>query len=132
MSNVGRRRFRWSVRAAVMGWMALCCGCGDKGDAYEIIPLEGKIESVTVLRGGTGEITVSYHSKKHGQEITGTGIITRETEITINGIVARLQDLREGERIRGEVRVEKKHGTKIQTVLKIDVDRAVPKSVADG
>lgn len=114
-----------------MGWLMLCCGCGDKSDEYEIIPLEGKVESVRVFRGGSGEITVSYHSEKHGQQITGTGRVTKETEITINGIIARLQDLREGERIRGEVRVEKKRGTKIQTVLKIYVDRPVPKPVAD-
>ncbi len=132
MGNVGRRRFGWVNAAAVMGWMTLCCGCGDKGDGYELIPLEGKIESVRMFQGGTGEITVSYHSEKHGQEITGTGLVTRETEIMINGIIARLQNLREGERIRGEVRVEKKRGKKIQTVLKIYVDRAVPKSVADG
>jgi hypothetical protein len=44
----------------------------------------------------------------------------------INGAIAKLKDLREGERVRGEVRVEKKSGVKKQIALKIYVDRPKP------
>ena len=44
----------------------------------------------------------------------------------VGGAVAKLSDIREGERIRGEVRIEKKGGVKTQIVLKIHVERAKP------
>ena len=47
-----------------------------------------------------------------------------ETESMINGAIAKLTDLREGDRIRSEVRVDKKNKKKTPTALKIYVDRA--------
>jgi len=72
---------------------------------------------------GTGQITVSYHSEKQGQEIVGTARITTETEVMIDGAVATAKEIKVGERVRGDVRVDKKGDARIQTVLKIYVDR---------
>ena len=108
----------------------LCGGCGEKQQQAEIISLEGKVEKIERTSDTTGKITVVYFSEKQKQEMTGTGQVTKETEIMIDGAAATLKDLHEGERVRGEVRVEKKGGKKVQTVLKIHVER--PKASSSG
>ena len=108
----------------------LCGGCGEKQPQAEIISLEGKVEKIERTSDTTGKITVAFFSEKQKQEMTGTAQVTKETEIMIDGAAATLKDLREGERVRGEVRGEKKGGKKVQTVLKIHVER--PKSGASG
>ncbi len=105
-------------------------GCGEKQQQAEIISLEGKVEKIERTSDNTGKITVAFFSEKQKQETTDTAQVTKETEIMIDGAVAILKDLREGERVRGEVRVEKKGGKKLKSVLKINVDR--PKSSASG
>lgn len=105
-------------------------GCGEKQQQAEIISLEGKVEKIDRTSDTTGMITVAYFSEKQKQEIHGTAQVTKETEVMIDGAAAMLKDLRDGDRVRGEVRVEKKGGKKVQSVLKIHVER--PKSGASG
>jgi hypothetical protein len=106
--------------------MAGTMGCRRNDDSIRVQTLEGKVEQIRVNPDGTGEISVLYFSEKQGQEILGTGEVTRDTEILINGAVAKLSDIQVGERVRGEVRIEKKAGEKVQTALKIHVDRPRP------
>ncbi len=121
----------WRCISSLLPVLLLACpGCSDDKNDFEVISLEGKVEKITISASQTGEISVRYYSEKHKQEIVGKGQITKETEIQINGVVARLEDIREGDQIRGEVRVEKKGGTKKQIALKIFVDR--PKPVGGG
>ncbi len=101
-------------------------GCRRNEPGFEVLSLQGKIEKLDVNSDETGEITLLYYSEKQGQDIIGAGLVTRETEIMINGAIAKLSDLREGDRVRGEVRLERKRGEKIQTALKIYVDRPEP------
>ena len=105
-------------------------GCSGKESSYEVLPLEGRVEKIDARPDGTGTIMVLYFSEKHNQEMIGAGEITKETEIMINGAVATLKEIREGERVRGEVRVEKKGQEKRRVALKIYVDR--PKPVGGG
>jgi len=105
-------------------------GCGEKQQQAEIFSLEGKVEKIELTSDTSGMITVAYFSEKQKQEIHGTAQVTKETEVMIDGAAAILKDLRDGDRVRGEVRVEKKAGKKAQTVLKIHVER--PKSGASG
>lgn len=107
--------------------VALCApGCRKDDSGPEVIPLSGTIETIEMTGEHAGRISVLYYSEKHKQEMIGVGDVTKETEIMINGAVAKLSDLRKGDRIRGEVRVHKKGGTKTQTALRIYVDRPVP------
>ena len=99
-------------------------GCAAKSETPQVIPLEGKVEKVEL--GGTdgmGTITVTYYSEKQKQEVSGTAHVNKETEILINGAIGTLKDIRVGERVSGEVRVEKRKGERIQTVLKMRLDR---------
>lgn len=101
-------------------------GCRKQEPTFEIVTLEGKIESIERTTDEVGEITVLYYSEKHQQEIAGIGLVTGETEIMVNGAIGKLRDLREGDRVRGEVRIEEKKGEKHQIAMKIYVDRPMP------
>ncbi len=107
-------------------------GCRGSDPGFEVITLEGKVEKVKVEADGTGEITVLYFSEKHNQEMVGTGTITKETEIMISGVLARLKDIRVGEHVRGEVRIQKKREKKERIALKIYIDRAQPVTSSGG
>lgn len=127
----GNRISRWGGWLACVAVSLSFAGCSRNEDAARVQNLQGKVEKIVVNPDGTGRITVLYFSEKHDEEIAGTGEVTAETEILINGAVAKLSDIREGERIRGEVRIEKKNGIKTQTVLKIFIDRATPVGSSD-
>lgn len=125
-----RSELRLSMGA--MGWMLAIAsvistaGCREEEAAFAIVSLEGKVEAIDRISDTEGTITVVYYSEKHEQEISGKGRVTASTEIIINGAQAKLADLREGDHVRGEVRVEKQGGKKTQTVFKITVDRPKP------
>lgn len=98
-------------------------GCGDKKkSSEEIIALEGKIEKIDAKQDGTGKITVIFRDKKN-LEMPGVGEVTPETEILINGAVAKLSDLKVGERVRGQVKVIKENNERKQIALKISAER---------
>jgi len=131
MMETCRRRFPWGVCGYLLTLTFLVnTGCRRDEQSFEVITLEGKVEKIDVRPDGTGEITVAYFSEKHGQEMIGTGLVTKDTEIMIGGAVAALKDIREGEKIRGEVRVEKTGDRQRRIALKIYIDRAQP--VTDG
>lgn len=103
----------------------LSSACRQEEKGPQMVPLEGKIEKIKISGDGTGEITVRFKDKQQ-QDTVGAGIVTSETEILINGAASKLADLREGERIRGDVRVEKKGEERKQIVVRISVDRSEP------
>ena len=84
------------------------------------------MDKIDTADGETGKITVVYYSEKQGQDMPGTGLVTKETEIMINGVVSKLSDIRLGDRVRGEVRIDKQGDNRIQTALKIVIDRPKP------
>ena len=101
-------------------------GCKKNEEGPKVQSLKGKVERIEVNPDGTGRITIVYFSEQQDQEITGTGLVTKETEILINGAVASLSDIREGERVRGEVRIVKNGEERTQVALKIYIDRPKP------
>ena len=105
--------------------LALASGCRKPDESTHVMTMEGRVEKIKLTSDSTGEITVLYIDKDQ-QEVMGTGMVTLETEVMINGAIATLADVREGERIRGEVRVARKGQRRTQTILKIYIDRAEP------
>jgi hypothetical protein len=101
-------------------------GCRESKPSAEVVSLEGKIEKLKVNTDGGGEITLRYYSEKQRQELLGVGMVTSETEIMINGAIARLKDLREGDRVRGDVRVEIKGEQRRNVAVRIYVERPQP------
>jgi len=98
-------------------------GCSKREPKPDVVTLEGKVESVKRTSDNAGTITVSYYSKERDEEMVGTGDVTPETEILIGGAVATLADIREGDRVRGDVRVEKIDGKRTQSILRINIER---------
>ena len=106
-------------------------GCKPKDEPPEVISVDGRIEAFSATDTG-GTITVAYFNEKQNQELVGTAIVTGQTEIMINGAAAKLSDLRTGERVRGDVRVEKRGDERRLTALKIYADRPVVDSDEDS
>ena len=106
--------------------LLLVTGCREKNNAPEILDIEGQITRVIAHEDGTGEIAATFHSKKQDAEIEGVALVTAETQIFINGKPATLADLREGERIRGQIKAVKVGKTRQYTALTIHADRAQP------
>lgn len=98
-------------------------GCREQKSSVSILSLEGKVEKVDVRPDGTGTITILYFNERKGQEMADKGEVTRETEIMINGALASLGDIKVGERVRGEVKIEKVGDQRKYTALKINIDR---------
>lgn len=127
------RRFRpqHSIRffclAAVL---AGCPGCKDREPESDILALDGKVEKIEIAGDDSGKITVEYYNEKQGQNTLGTGLVTKETEIIINGVASTIKDIRQGDRVHGEVRIDKKGESRVQTALKITIDR--PKPIGEG
>jgi len=127
-----RRSLRaFGVRSGLVAILAIYAavsplGCKQREQPPETVALEGKVEKVESTSIDGGRITVSYYSEKQKQTVVGVGAVTKETEIMINGAASTLKDLKEGDRIRGQVRVDKSGDKKTQTVLKITVDRPRP------
>lgn len=113
-----------------LGILLMCAfalvGCRKEQPKFEIVSLEGTVEKIERGPDNTGVITVAYYNDKQQQETLGTGKVTPETEIMINGAAATLADLRVGDRVRGQVRIEKKGERRIQIAVKIHVDRPEP------
>jgi len=108
---------------ALLALVATATGCSKKDDGPTVMTLEGKIEKLDLNADGTGELTVLYYSEKHNQDALGTALITPETEVLIDGVIATVKEIHLGERVRGDVRVDKKGNKKTQTVVKIYVTR---------
>lgn len=132
MTDLRRHMMRVGTALLPILLLGVAADCSKNRSSSEVVPLEGKVEKIVVNPDGTGSITVVYFSEKHNQEIAGTGIVTKNTEIMIDGAIAPLSEIREGEHVRGEVRIERKGDTKEQYALKITVERAKPLGGSNG
>jgi len=115
---------RWAFQTVLVA-LLIVGGCRKESKEPSIVQLEGKIERITARPDGTGEIILVYTDKR-GEPAKGIGEVTPETEIMINGAVAKLQDIREGEHVRGQVQIDKKHKDRKPIAVSIHVDRAQP------
>lgn len=115
---------RFVMGAVVPGLLLASAGCRKDEPSFEVLSLEGRIENIEETGDGTGSVSVLYYNEKQKQDVIGVGLVTPETEIMINGALAKLSDLRAGDRVRGEVRVEGKGAERRQIAIKIRIDRA--------
>ena len=125
LSVSGFAHARTARVAALLCLVAALPGCQPKDEPPEVLSVEGRIEDIKVADNG-GEITVAYFNEKQNEEMVGTARVTEQTEIMINGAAAKLADLRNGERVRGDVRVEKRGDQRVLTALKIQAERPMP------
>ena len=71
-------------------------------------------------------VTVRFYAEKQKVEQKQTVRVSDATEVMINGALARLEDVREGERARGEVLIEKRNNEVIYTAKRVVILRSEP------
>jgi len=98
-------------------------GCSRDDGKPEVISVTGIVEKIDVHKG---EIVVRYTSAKQNKELTGIALLTPETEVIVSGAISRADEIRPGEKVVGEVRVEKKGSERTFVALKITITRAEP------
>jgi hypothetical protein len=97
-------------------------GCTERDRSPEVFSIDGKIDDIKITGSG-GEITATYFSEKHNQNVVATAVVTKDTEIMINGALAGLSQIRKGEAARADVLVDRSGEERTYKVLKIYIDR---------
>lgn len=132
MLDPKRRLARRSAVVLSVFLLGIGIGCSKNESSSDVLPLEGRVEKIDINPDGTGSITIIYFSEKRNQEVVGTGIVTKGTEILINGAIASLADIRQGENVHGDVRIERKGDEKKMYALKILIDRTKTTGRSEG
>ena len=108
-------------------------GCPEDRPKPDIREVVGTIEQVDTTHN---VVKVRSYVAKHEAYSTFMVHVTDETEIMINGSLAKLGDLRLGERAEGRIRIDKQSGGNTFTALAVKVERGevlqAPPSAADA
>jgi len=126
MNDASCRSARALACVCLLAGLLTLPGCKKPNPGFEVLALEGKVEAIDHNGNGTGRITVSYYSDRQDAEVSGTGIVNQQTEIMIDGVASKLEDVLVGDRVHGEVRIENQDGKREQIALKILIDRPKP------
>ena len=120
--------FRNTRRSSVLFALGLACGgswllsgCSEEAPERKYRVLEGTAEKIDLK---TGQVSMNYFSKKRNQEIAVEGRVTDETEVLINGRLARLEDIRPQEHVRVTGYKEGKGANALVVVTKVEIERA--------
>lgn len=105
---------------AVIGLGVMATGCKDDAPDAQVLTLSGTVEKIDLAKR---RVKISFHSEKHGRNLTQEAEVNDRTEVFINGIAARLEDVKEGERADGEVVVSKRDGERVITITKVQIGR---------
>ncbi len=104
---------------------ALPGGCREKETGPKTTTItDGRIKKVAANPDGTGKITVTYRHEKTGVELDGEAEVVATTVITVGGQPGKLADLEVGQRVDGEVLVEKTGKITKFTASRITVHQA--------
>lgn len=121
------RAFRQGL-LIVMGVLAGAgvSGCPEDDPGFKTVALSGTVEAIEKIDAANARVRISYYSEKNNRNVTTEVIVTPETEIFINGIEAKLEDVKVGERAEGESIVTQRNGKRIITVRRVRIERAAP------
>ena len=117
----------WLIIAAVA--CTVPAGCSERTHEPKVVSLKCVVERIDRQNK---EVTVRFYSEKRDAELTEVVRVTDETEILINGALARLADVKEGERAEGSIRVTKSADATVYTALRVQIIRADPLKAASG
>lgn len=126
---------RWVIALSVMALVAVGpTGCKEDEPGFKVVALAGTVEKIDKIDASSARVQISYYSEKRGREVSAEVLVTPETEIVINGQVARLEDIRIGERAEGEALVTHRGDQRTTTVKRVRIERAaaiVPATAVD-
>jgi hypothetical protein len=114
------RIVRISTMIAMAAGFVLCGACGHKNAEPEHRIIEGVAESIDV---GTNQVSMRWYNPKKQSEMLVSGTVTDTTEILINGRVARLEDIKVGEKVKVAGRIVKDSGSVQLVATLIEVTR---------
>lgn len=110
-----------TVLAVVVG--AGLSGCKEDEPGFKTRTLSGTVETIDLANS---RVEISFYSQKHDRKVTAEVVVTPETEIFINGELAKLEDVKVGERAEGEAIVTREGNKQINTVTRVRIERATP------
>lgn len=96
-------------------------GCAEEDDSPKTLDMPGTIQKID-LKKRTVEVLI--YSEKQKAEVPVLIELTDETEVMINGVLARFEDVRVGETAEGTVLVEKRNGERHFVATRVKVERA--------
>ena len=111
----------WRMLALALMPLVIAGGCSDEGSKSKTLPLKGTVKKIDLVNS---TVTLRVYREKQGQEVDVTGEVTEETEILINGVLAKLSDVRVGELAEGTVRVVKEGDTKRYVGVRFRIKRS--------
>jgi hypothetical protein len=114
--SINMNRLFWATLAA-----GLAGGCGQDSERPQY--RETPVGRVTAIDKDTGIVSMTYVSDKHGKDVALSGRLAPGAEIVIDGVTARLEDVRVGDRVKVAGRVEKKDGEQQLVALKVEIMR---------
>jgi hypothetical protein len=100
--------------------VAAMSGCAKKEKETEVIDVEGTVEKID-LPGRA--VVVRTYNRKHDREIRATVHVTDDTEILINGALAKLSDVKVGETAFGTVKIIKRDEVPRYVAVRVRVER---------
>jgi hypothetical protein len=108
--------------------MALLCitamlplaGCSDRKESTRVEEVVGTIEEIDLANN---RVKVKAYVEKQESYHTFVVHISDDTEVMINGSLAKLTDVHEGERAEGRVRITRKDGVTTFTALAVKIER---------
>ncbi|MFH0982514.1 MAG: hypothetical protein V2A79_13395 [Planctomycetota bacterium] len=107
--------------ALLVAWAV--AGCKENEPQFKTVTLLGTVEKIDPARS---RVQISYYSEKYDKNVTTEVLVVPETEICINGELARLTDVKIGERAEGEAVVNRTDDEPVITVERVRIERAAP------
>lgn len=100
-------------------------GCKEREPETRVITLEGVVEQIDLK---AKVVTVRFYSEKHERTLRKPVHLSDQTEVFINGAIAKLEDVKVGERAAGTVRIDRRaDGDEDDfTALRVEIKRSAP------
>jgi len=115
-----RRTLRVGIMIVVAAGFLACGACSPKTPTPEHKTIVGVAESIDP---GANQVSMRWYNPEKQAEVPITGTVTDQTEILINGRVARLEDIRVGEKVTATGRRVKEGGAPQLIATRIEVIR---------
>lgn len=96
-------------------------GCAEEDDTPKTLEMPGTIQKIDLQKR---TVEVMIYSEKQKAELPVTIELTDETEVMINGALAKFEDVRIGETAEGTVLVEKRDGKRHFVATRVKIERA--------
>lgn len=106
--------------ALVLAAAMLLSGCTEEKRKSRELDVTGTVESVDLANR---TVEVSTFIEKLGSEQKFSVRVTPDTEILIDGALAKLEDVRVGERARGDISVETEGNKKVYVAIQVSIER---------